>query len=754
VITAGLGAAGLLFVIFFQWNWLRGPLVWYLEQQLHRPVAISGDLEVHPWSPAAWVRVNGLTIGSPREGPFVLSAPRLTLRMRWLPLLWGRLVLPLVWADSPRLTITDQGSGPSPWSTWSIARPGIDHLVITHGALAIVDRRHRMTFAGGLYSDETHGAARGPNDSTIAGALVLGGADWAGTRPMLDAPNFVLRMKLLPLMAGRLQIDLIAADQPQIHFARDADGRFNWSLPEQPTGPAPRVPPIGRLLISRGVLHYGDARLQLSFLGSVSTDETVTSVGRGRFLLQGHGSMRQASFMAQVRGGPLINIDPHRPYPLSVRLEAAGTRVAMDGVLARAFDPRTIVGRLHASGPDLADLYRLTGVALPATPPYDLSARFSRIGPRFALSGIAGRVGVSDLAGSLSVDAETRRPFLTADLRSRRLSLLDLSAVVGGVPKHPAGHVLSPMQRATSARLAVEHRVLPDAHLDVARIQSTDASVTYHAASVEAGRFPIHSLALKLSLDRGRLTIDPLTMTLPQGDVAAKVRLDATGAVPREVVDVRLANARLENLIGRGGPNPPMEGGLYAHARLTGRGDSVRAAAASADGEVSAFIAKGAMRQTLAELLGIDATKALLLVLTKNNGDTPIRCAAVDLQARSGVLTTRQLVLDTGVVLATGKGDIDLRDEALNLQLDGKPKKFRLVRIGAPITLKGSLASPKFGVDLGKAAGQLAVSGLLGAAVAPLSALLPFVNPGLAKNADCAELMRGAGLFEPPARKG
>ena len=91
------------------------------------------------------------------------------------------------------------------------------------------------------------------------------------------------------------------------------------------------------------------------------------------------------------------------------------------------------------------------------------------------------------------------------------------------------------------------------------------------------------------------------------------------------------------------------------------------------------------------------------------------------------MLTAQRIVLDTGVVLALGGGRIDLRDETMDLTLDGKPKKFRLVRIDAPITVKGRLESPKFGVDVGKAAPQLIVGGLLATVVAPLAVILPFV---------------------------
>ena len=743
IVLGAIVGAFVVFALLFQWNWLRGPLAWALEERLHRPVSITGDLEVHPWSLSPWGRVNGLIIGNPsgqsRQTTVVL--PRLTVKTRWLSLLKARPELVLLWAERPRLRLVDETTGRANGSALPSGFPEIDHLVISDGVISLADSRYRLRFNGGISSNETRDRATGPNDTIIDGALIVDSPAWVGAQPLLEAPRVLVRLKLLPSMVGRLSISLVDVAEPRILLMRDASGRANWQFPGAKT---PSLPPIGRVVLSRGALRYDDARLQSSFLGSVSTDEAAAGIDRGSFLLQGRGTFRRTPFITQIHGGPLINIDPLRPYRFDAFVKTGGTSVTVDAALAHPFDLRRASGRLHARGLDVADLYHLTGVALPITPPYDLAAGFARRDSYYALGNIAGRVGDSDLAGSLSVDDTTGRPFLTADLSSRRLNLADLTALVGGVPKHPVGHTLSPAQRAMSAKLSAEHRILPDAHLDVARIRTTDARVFYRAWSVRTERFPVRGLVLKLALDRGQLTIDPLTMSLPQGDLSAKVRLDARGSVPSEAVDVRLANARLENLIGRGGANPPLEGGLYARARLSGRGDSVRAAAASADGEVTVVIPNGEVRQAFAELLGIDVTKGLFLLITKDQKETPIRCAVADFQARAGVLTARKLVFDTGVVLATGGGDVDLRDESLNLQLAGKPKKFRLVRIGAPITVKGSLASPRFGVDAGKAAGQLTIGALLGTAVAPLSALLPFINPGLSKNADCAALVHDA----------
>ncbi|MBD3838007.1 MAG: AsmA family protein, partial [Brevundimonas sp.] len=102
------------------------------------------------------------------------------------------------------------------------------------------------------------------------------------------------------------------------------------------------------------------------------------------------------------------------------------------------------------------------------------------------------------------------------------------------------------------------------------------------------------------------------------------------------------------------------------------------------------------------------------------------------------------LVIDTDVVLAQGGGTIDLGQETLNLRIDGESKKPRLLRVWAPITVQGPLTAPRVGVDVGAVASQGGLAGLLATVAAPVTALFAFVDPGLAEDANCGQLIAGA----------
>ena len=93
------------------------------------------------------------------------------------------------------------------------------------------------------------------------------------------------------------------------------------------------------------------------------------------------------------------------------------------------------------SGRDLADLYPLLGIVTPPTPPYTLDGRFTRERPKriWHYDDFTGIVGDSDLAGDASVDTGGARPYLRADLVSKRLDFDDLAGFVGAAPQAGRG---------------------------------------------------------------------------------------------------------------------------------------------------------------------------------------------------------------------------------------------------------------------------------------------------------------------------
>ncbi len=578
------------------------------------------------------------------------------------------------------------------------------------------------------------------------GGLKIGQPAWVGAGDMADIDGVTAQARWMSLLRGRPVLPLLELDHPRLDLRRDADGRTNWSFSDRPSaGPAPTLPPIERFVIDSGRLHLVDAHRKMVIDGTIDSNEHATGAQAHAFSLVGRGVLNKSPFDLTVTGGALVNVKLDQPYPFSGAVRMGATRAEARGELHRPFEFSAYGMRLHLTGPDLADLYYLTGLALPNTPIYDLQGELKHGGKDYNFSRISGRIGASDVAGLMDVSTATGRPFVKATVHSRSLDFKDLAVLVGGPPLGKAAATANPAQKAQAAALAAEHRLLPDAPLQPDRLRKMDARLDYSADTVKDTVLPLRGAHLHLTLDHGLLTMDPLEFDLPQGRFTSIITLNGRGATPVTSMDARLSNVELQNFVpGAKGGAAPIEGLMAARIKLTGRGDSVHRAAADANGAVTIVLPHGHIRQAFAELLGVNAGKGFGLLLSKNKDQSDIRCGIAAFDVVNGQLTASQILFDTDVVRVKGEGGANLGDETLNLVLKGDTKRFRLTHVFLPITVGGHFRNPTLGVQPGSAIAQGGAAIALGVALTPLAAILPFVDPGLARNADCQALMAEA----------
>jgi uncharacterized protein involved in outer membrane biogenesis len=576
---------------------------------------------------------------------------------------------------------------------------------------------------------------------------------WASKDHLADIDRIAVRIRLLPLLTGHVDLRLLQFDRPNARLFRDAQGRMTWDLSDGRDKDAPlRLPPIRTFIINDGKLVYDDVERNLRFTGKINAREKLGADNRG-FEMVGAGTLNRQPFHLQVTGGPLLNIDRDKPYPFDADLRAGDTYVTARGAVPRPFDLAQFYMNTTARGPDLADLYLLTGVALPNTPPYALHGRLSRDMHVWRVANVGGRVGDSDLAGDLSVTTGRERPLLKADLSTRSLDFDDLGAIFGAAPSTKPGETASAGQKLVAQAMIRKQTLMPDATLKVERIRSIDADVTYKALSIRDAPIHLRAASARVKLDAGLLRAEPLALDLPQGRVSGYVQLNARKAAPVTDLDLRLANGRLEQLVPvRFQGSTPYTGSLVARAKLTGTGDSVHKAFANANGEVTFVAPSGEIRASIAQLMGVNVIKGLGLLFNKDQKTTQIRCGVARFEARDGLLTARQIVFDTGPVLVTGSGSINMDTERLDFRLQGHPKKFQLVRLALPVTVGGTPVAPKVGVETGKAIGQGGVGLALATVLSPLAVILPFVDPGLAKDANCAALLADGAAQGAPVK--
>ena len=180
---------------------------------------------------------------------------------------------------------------------------------------------------------------------------------------------------------------------------------------------------------------------------------------------------------------------------------------------------------------------------------------------------------------------------------------------------------------------------------------------------------------------------------------------------------------------------------MQARLVAAGSGDSLHDFAAAADGTATFVLPHGEINAAFAELTGVDVAHGLGLLLKGGQDREEVRCGIAQFNIQNGTMRAQDFVVDAKDVRITGRGEVRLGPEELDLSLRGEPKKFRLARLKAPVKITGHLLKPSIGLAAGPAVKQGAVATALGVALTPLAAVIAFVDPGLAKDADCAALL-------------
>jgi AsmA family protein len=165
---------------------------------------------------------------------------------------------------------------------------------------------------------------------------------------------------------------------------------------------------------------------------------------------------------------------------------------------------------------------------------------------------------------------------------------------------------------------------------------------------------------------------------------------------------------------------------------LTGQGRSIAEWMAGLNGRTFLNLSQGRIRNKYLNLWGEDLRQGLLRLLhpvQKGDDTTPVNCLVSGFDIKSGIATCSALVLDTDQMSVVGAGDINLRDETLNLFLQPSPKKalgsgvvgqasLSIGELAKSFKMGGTLAHPALTIDvnrtlstLSKAFGGFARSG-------------------------------------------
>lgn len=562
------------------------------------------------------------------------------------------------------------------------------------------------------------------------GEVELGNAPGFSDEVFARSMRAQVRVKLMPLLERRLEMDTVTLHGLQVNLERDASGKTNWadlaaaaadgpqpgadsSAPRGGDGPALAALALGGIDVVDARLSWSDAvsgqKVQLSDVnlrtGALTLDAPVDV----------EGNLQLSVADPPVTGGVILSTRVHhaaggtqlRAEALTVALDLRGptlpggelvanlgTDVALDtqagtaslSALQLAVADLRASGALQASGLNgtpavtgnievasfnLRELLAALGQSVPATADTDT---LTAVSLQTQLAASPTSLSLEPLQVQLD-DSTLKGTLAVSDLAAPALRFdLGIDAIDADrylPPEAAGGSGAGPGANGAGGPGAATPgaAAAAAAELPLEMLRALDVQGTLRLGQLSIRNMSLADLAATLTAKDGNIRLSPVAARLYGGAYAGNIGLDVRGEVPRISLDESIDGVQLSPLLADLQGEDRLEGTASAKLAATATGAGADAIKQSLDGN-------GEFRFTDGALKGINVAAMLREArarITGTEADTaglPQRTDFSEMGGtfviRDGVLSNDDFAAKSPLLRVTGEGSVDLARETID----------------------------------------------------------------------------------------
>jgi hypothetical protein len=575
-------------------------------------------------------------------------------------------------------------------------------------------------------------------------------APW-GSRPVMGKlRRFEVRVALLPLISGNIEVRRLILVEPDILIETDRAGKSNLEFkpPKKPKIPEPKEGKVAEgkielpaltlndIRIVKGRLTYKDGQSSSAYTVSIENLKSYATGPESPIKLDLKGACNGKTFeVASVLGALPALTDPDIPWPLNLTARVVDIILTVDGTIKDPLAQSGFKLNFNVKGKDLESVEQLTGKLLPITGPFEVSGSMTDPEPEtYKISDFKVMLGENSLSGSVEINLAGDIPKLAAVFSSKKLDLRSFlqegaNKAKGKIDKtKPKQGAKGEIGKTTPKR----DKVFPDERLETDALKQINADIKIRISKMALPRLALDDLSVEAILNNGLLEVKPLKAVVGGGALDGRFDLRPRGKEVALTTAIKIDQLDLGLMLKEFDVSDILDGNIDANINLKSRGQSVATLMGRLDGDIIVVMDNGRIQNKHIDLLGGDLSSGLFRLLnpSKEKADfTDINCFVSRFDIKGGLAESTVLVLDTDLMSVVGEGDIDLKTEKLNFSLKPLPKKgignlsLSLGELTEPFKLGGTLAKPTLVIDptqtaiaIGKAVGGVALFGPAGIA--------------------------------------
>jgi uncharacterized protein involved in outer membrane biogenesis len=476
------------------------------------------------------------------------------------------------------------------------------------------------------------------------GHVRLANAAWSPEPYMLTVQRLTFRLDLRQLLRGHLVLPTVELVEPILRLETSEQGLPNWTFePAHPAGNSSTnmaLPVIEQLHLRAGHLSYVDDSSHTEIAATLAEMRATTMHPEPRLTVEGVGQFATIPLQFTLYCGTLQDLSANKSWPVQVQLVMQPWQVDLNGSIAQPLQLQGVAAevsltRLASGQPSDHD-----GQAS-----YQLAGHLTREADVWAMRGLAGTLGTSDLRGNIFVEMQEKPPLVRAELFSRHLDVRDLQALRGTTgPPTPPTATTTPGEDVSAAPF-----------MDLELTRAVNVQMHFEGQTVMMANQTLHNVSADLALHDGHLTLTPV-FRLADGITRAQIDVEDRGEAPLHMaIRTEVAHMNVQQVLAPLGIEYDVAGSVDGHIDVATSGRSLPQLVSSLAGK-AAFTVKDQASNTdfqvhLATEGGTPSTPPRLRLASQGR----VRGAPLHLEGQVGVWGNGQQPSPVQVQLRLGE---------------------------------------------------------------------------------------------------
>ena len=539
----------------------------------------------------------------------------------------------------------------------------------------------------------------------------LSNPEWAVNPQMVKLQKLEIKAAILPLLKGRIVIDKLILQQPEIYLETAADGQKSWEFTQMQNNSKAAAAGVRKeqkvksggtmaaaaglvakqVELQNGIVSYFDAKSGKTTQVLINDINLEIPEQDGPFNLNVDAELDGQKIVAEIEADNLASLLNEGRLNFVAEVKALQVSAALTGAVEDVLEsPRYAVeGNIYNpagnfGAPETSLEMRVDGDV------YSADINIQNLS-----------IATNVITGTASVDWSKSRPQVKADLNTPSFDVNSLKA--------KAVSSLVPFSLIKEAQ-ALE--MVPNDKIPYEYLNMVDAVLNVKAGKLMlADGVNLTDVVLAARLQDGVLDVSKLDFGLGSGEITATAAVNA--ATQAVKLNLRSRGLKLQDLYaplatGTNGSMQILSGGsLDIMADLSSSGATYRRLSENLDGQVIAIVDKSEIKTGRLEWLASNIFTKILQLLkvdTNKNTNMDVACAVVRADFGKGQATFPSGIVFNGSKLqVVGSGSINLVNDKINFTIAPTLNKLADGNIAQALAsfvkLEGTLEKPKVGID-------------------------------------------------------